>query len=166
MREEMKEDAAEEGAPVRTQTVGRRTVRAARKPASGKQRVWSGFVHGMVEGWEGLTFPSVIVDDHLDDVLTHPIARLGDQGRVPEYRPMIYHPTGLCSTDMTVSGTKTKTRTTITGKRETSEEDSRGKEMYQLGRLVKLILLESSTLEFNCTYSGTTLLLGVAFSPP
>lgn len=39
MREEMKEDAAEEGAPVRTQTVGRRTVRAAKKPGEWKKSV-------------------------------------------------------------------------------------------------------------------------------
>ena len=32
MREEMKDEAAEEGAPVRTQTVGSRTDRASRKP--------------------------------------------------------------------------------------------------------------------------------------
>jgi hypothetical protein len=44
-----------------------------------------------VVGWCGLTFPSVIVDDHLDDVLTHPIARLGDQGCVPEHRPEESH---------------------------------------------------------------------------
>lgn len=39
----------------------------------------------------GLTFPSVIIDDHLDDVLTHPIARLGDQRCVPEHRPEESH---------------------------------------------------------------------------
>ena len=53
-----------------------------------KERVWSGLEHRIVEGWEWLTFPSVIVDDHLDDVLTHPIARFGDQGCVPEHRPI------------------------------------------------------------------------------
>lgn len=161
MREEMKEDAAEEGAPVRTQTVGRRTVRAAKKPASGKESVWLGFVHGMVEGWEGLTFPSVIVDDHLDDVLTHPIARLGDQGGVSENRRMMYHPTGLYSTGTTVSGTKTRIKVTKQAKNIEKERK----------RISSIVLLyhycfESSTLEFHYTHSGTTLLAGVAFSPP
>jgi len=35
MREEMKDEAAEEGAPVRTQTVGSRTDLASRKPVGG-----------------------------------------------------------------------------------------------------------------------------------
>jgi hypothetical protein len=46
MRDEMKDDAAVDGAPVRMQTVGRRTVRPLRKPGGVREREgsWLGSV--------------------------------------------------------------------------------------------------------------------------
>jgi len=95
MREEMKDEAAEEGAPVRTQTVGSRTDLASRKPVGrcagtcgGVSQVGThgkGFVGEEMEGQ--LTFSCMIICDHLDDVLTHSITCLRDQRRVPAQQP-------------------------------------------------------------------------------